>query len=77
MTIKIRYIVPLLMAGAAAAAITAAPGASAASVRTCTDGGASIKCHSPGNVEIHAEPPRVQPPLTWGQFSSPLPFLGD
>ena len=56
MTIKLRYIAPLLAVGAAAAAITVAPSVSAASVRTCDDRGRSTICQSPGNVEIHAEP---------------------
>jgi hypothetical protein len=56
MTIKLRYIAPLLAVGAAATAITAAPSASAAIVRTCDDRGRSTICQSPGNVEIHAEP---------------------
>ena len=68
---------PLLLAGAAAAAITAAPNASAASVRTCSDGGGATICQRPGNVEIHAEPPRVSAPRVYGPFSSPFPFLFD
>jgi hypothetical protein len=75
MRIKLLSIAPLLLAGAAAAAIAAAPGASAAGVRTCSDSGGASLCQSPGNVEIHAEPPQVSAPRVYGPFSSPFPFL--
>jgi hypothetical protein len=75
MNIKLRSIAPLLLAGAAAAVITAAPNASAASVRTCSDGGGATLCQKPGNAEIHAEPPQVSAPRVYGPFSSPFPFL--
>ena len=75
MDIKLRIITPLLLAGAAATIITAAPNASAASVRTCSDGGGATLCQTSGNVEIHAEPPQVSAPRVYGPFSSPLPFL--
>ena len=77
MTIKLRNIAPLLAVGAVATAITAAPSASAASVRTCENRGSSTICQSPGNVEIHAEHPQVSAPRVYGPFSSPLPFLWD
>ena len=76
MSIKLRYIAPLFALGAIAAAITTAADASAG-VRTCADGGGSTTCQSPGNVEIHADPPVIRPPLIYGPFSSPLPFLFD
>jgi hypothetical protein len=75
MRIKLHSIAPLLLAAAAAAAIAAAPTASAASVRTCSDGGGARLCQSPGNAEIHAEPPQVSAPRVYGPFPSPLPFL--
>jgi hypothetical protein len=75
MTIKPRFIAPLLAAGAVAAAIAAAPNASAAGVRDCASGGGATICQSPGNVEIHTDQPQVQAPRVYGPFSSPLPFL--
>ncbi len=77
MSIKLRYIAPLFALGAIGAAITTAADASAAGARTCTNGGGATTCQSPGNVEIHADPPFVQPPLIYGSFNSPLPFLFD
>jgi hypothetical protein len=74
-TIKTRFIAPLLAAGAVAAAIAAAPEVSAASTRTCNNSGAATTCHSPGNVEIHADRPQVQRPRIYGPFSSPIPFM--
>ena len=75
MTVKLHHIVPLLALGAIAAAITTTADASAASGRTCANGGGAITCQSPGNVEVHANPPVVRPPLIYGPFSSPVPFL--
>ncbi len=63
MSIKLRFIAPLFALGAIGAAITTAADASAGSVRTCADGGGATRCQSPGNVEIHADPPVFQPPL--------------
>jgi hypothetical protein len=77
MTIKTRIIAPLFAAAALATVIAAAPIASAASTRTCADRGGSTICQSPGNVEVHTEQSRVQPPRIYGPFSSPLPFLFD
>ena len=75
MNIKARFIVPILMAGAAAAVVATAPSASAADMRTCANGGAATICQNPGNAEIHATPPQVSAPRIYGQFSSPYPFL--
>jgi hypothetical protein len=75
MTIKARITAPVFAVAAVATVIAAAPGASAASTRTCADGGDSTICQSPGNVEVHTQHPRVQPPRIYGPFSSPLPFL--
>jgi hypothetical protein len=75
MTIKMRFIAPLLAAGAVAVGFAAAPDASAAGPRTCGDGGGATTCQSPGNVEIHTDEPEVQAPRIYGEFSSPVPFL--
>jgi hypothetical protein len=37
----------------------------------------TITTQRPGHVAIQVKPPRVSPPLVWGQFSSPLYILGD
>jgi hypothetical protein len=73
--IRTRFIAPLLAAGAVAAAIAAAPEVSAASIRTCTNGGSSTICQSPGNAEIQPIQRRVQAPKVYGPFSSPAPFI--
>jgi hypothetical protein len=57
MHISPRYLAPFLMAGAAAA-ITAAPMATAAV--TCIDVGSATQCGSPGNSQITANAPVVQ-----------------
>jgi hypothetical protein len=77
MTIKLRYFAPLLVAGAAAAAIAVAPGASAASVTTTVDSGSATTTQRPGHVAIQANPPDVSPPHVWGPFSSPHFILGN
>jgi hypothetical protein len=74
MTDKARMIAPLFAAAAVATVIAAAPDAVAASTRVCSDGGGSTICHSPGNVEVHTERPRVHPRI-YGEYESPLPFL--
>jgi hypothetical protein len=75
MTVKARITAPLIAAAAIATVIAAAPSASAASTRDCADGGGSTICQNPGNVEVHTEQSRVQPPRIYGSFSSPTPFL--
>jgi hypothetical protein len=77
MTINLRFITPLLAAGAVAAAVTAAPSATAAGPRTCINGGGATMCQSPGNVEIHTERVLIPAPRIYGPFSSPGPFLFD
>ena len=72
-----RFAALLFGAGAVAVAITAAPTASAAEVRTCANGGGSTICQSPGNAEIHTNQPPVQAPQIYGPFSSPFPLLFD
>ena len=67
MGIKISWVTPLLGAGAVAAAIAAAPIASAdpgsqapAQQQTCNSSGAGTVCQSPGNVQINDAPPPAQ-----------------
>jgi hypothetical protein len=74
MTIKLRCVAPLFALGVIGAGITTAADASAA-IRSCADSGGATTCRSPGNVEIHAEPPVVQAPHIYGPFTSPIPFL--
>ena len=54
------HLTPLLAAGAALVAIAAAPVAGA-NVLTCTDIGSATQCLSPGNTQITANTPPVQP----------------
>jgi hypothetical protein len=73
--IRITYITAPLAAWAVAVAIAAAPSALAApNAPTCSDGGGSTQCQSPGNVQIytapHATPPTNPTNSTYG------PFLG-
>jgi hypothetical protein len=59
MRVKFSYLTPLLAAGAAAVAISAAPIASAASTtqqQSCSDSVSGSVCESPGNVEINDSP---------------------
>ncbi|MDT5362325.1 MAG: hypothetical protein QOC69_4087 [Mycobacterium sp.] len=56
MRIKLTRIAPLLAAGAAAVAITAAPIAAAATPQQSCAGNV---CQSPGNVQINDAPPPV------------------
>jgi hypothetical protein len=58
MRIKLTYFTPLLAAGAAAVAISAAPIASAASTtqQSCNESVSGSVCESPGNVEINDIP---------------------
>ena len=60
MPIKFTYLTPLLAAGAAAVAISAAPIATAASAplqQSCNETVSGSECESPGNVEINDTPP--------------------
>jgi hypothetical protein len=59
MRVKLTYLMSVLAAGAAAAAISAAPIASAAVQQSCTDTASGSECQSPGNVEINDTPPPV------------------
>lgn len=76
---KLHYIATLFVTAAAGAAIAAAPAASAASAITSPDiepVGVVIDS-SPGNVEVEVTPPAVSDARSYGQFSTPAPFLGD
>jgi hypothetical protein len=72
MRIRMNYITPLLVAGAAAAAIAAAP--AAASPAACVTAGGPTQCQTPGNVAINTAPSpqsgRVDPYIgsTYGRF---------
>ena len=54
------HLTPLLVAGAARVVIAPAPVAGA-DVLTCTDVGSATQCLSPGNTQITADPPPLQP----------------
>ena len=56
MTMTRRFITPLLVAGAAAVAIAAAPTAAATNGQTCSGN----ICQSPGNVQVNNVPPPVR-----------------
>ena len=60
MRIKLTHVAPLLAAGAAAVAISAAPTAAAAPTtaahKTCTQSVSGSQCESAGNVEINNTP---------------------
>jgi hypothetical protein len=65
MQIRLKYLTPLLAAGAAAAAIAAAPAALAAPTgaanppqaqESCIDLNSGSQCQSPGNVQINDSP---------------------
>jgi hypothetical protein len=68
MRIKLGYLAPMIGAAAVAAAISAAPIASAApntqapgqQQQSCAGSGAGTVCQSPGNVQINDAPPPVQ-----------------
>jgi hypothetical protein len=68
MRIKLGYLAPMIGAAAVAAAISAAPIASAAPgtqapaqpQQSCASSGSGTVCQSPGNVQINNAPPPVQ-----------------
>jgi hypothetical protein len=72
---KFRYIATGLMTGLAAGAIAAAPIASAANPSTTTDTGRTTSVEKKGHNAIVVHPPTVSPPQSYGQFSSPQPFM--
>jgi hypothetical protein len=70
MRIGLKYITPVLAAGAAAAAIAAAPTAAAdPSQQTCTSVSSSAtQCQSPGNAQLNASVPNSNVLPTWSYF---------
>ena len=60
MAIKMKYIAPLLAAGAAVATIAVAPAAFAADQQPCSASSSATVCQSPGNVQIKTDPPQVR-----------------
>jgi hypothetical protein len=74
MRTKLTYVTPVLGAAAVAAAIFAAPIASAATVSDdCADTGGGTVCQSPGNVQIDATPA----PLSYNPYGDEAFLLGD
>jgi hypothetical protein len=73
MRTTLSYIAPLLMSGAAPAAIVAAPTATAAAADCNYNGGGltDSQCQSPGNVQLNDSPPPVQ----MGGLSAYGPFF--
>lgn len=57
---KLTYFTPVLGAAAVAAAIFAAPIASAATAESCGGTGGATVCQTPGNVQLNADPSPVQ-----------------
>ena len=76
MRTTLRYLTPLFAVAGAAAAILAAPAASAQPVPTLPQcertggggafGGSTTECESPGNAEISSSPPEYAGP--WGNM---------
>jgi hypothetical protein len=64
----LRFIPPLLLAAASAAAIAVAPLAEAAP--SCTSTGLASVCESAGNAQVSATPPPVN-------YQAQYPFFGD
>jgi hypothetical protein len=57
MRVGLKYITPVLAAGAAAVAIAAAPTAAAANQQNCVSSSTSTLCQSPGDVELNSSIP--------------------
>lgn len=74
MRTKLTYLTPVFGAAAIAAAIVAAPIASADTDQSCTGVGGATVCQSPGNVQLNADPspvaadPYGDEPLLLGGF---------
>jgi hypothetical protein len=71
--VKLNILTMMAATGAAAAAIAVAPAASAA-VTEPAPAGATITQRD-GHVHIDARPDAVSPPRSYGQFTSPAPFI--
>jgi hypothetical protein len=72
---KVRHIAAGVMTGIAAAAIAAAPIASAANPSTTTDTGRTTTTDKTGHNAIVVHPPTVSSPNLYGPFASPLPII--
>jgi hypothetical protein len=72
---KLRYIATALMTGMAAAAIAAAPGASAANPSTTTNTGGATIIDKQGHTAITVHPRTVSPPRVYGPFAGPMPIV--
>jgi len=77
MKTKLNYMTPLLVAGAAAAAIVTAPAAFAGPTvaayplqtqESCIDLGTDTQCQSPGNAQINDSPGYPQYPYLYYPF---------
>lgn len=70
MSIGLKCVTPVLVAGAAAVAIASAPAAAAAPAQeTCVNlNSASTKCQSPGNVELNDSLPYANVLPQWSFF---------
>lgn len=71
---KFRHLASIAIIGAAAAAIAAAPAAVAVPIAEPAPAGATITQRD-GHVHIDARPEKVSEPRSYGQWSSPVPFL--
>lgn len=74
---KKRYLATLVGTGAAAAAIVAAPAASAALPTLDAMSQGVTVTQRDGHTHINATPDPVSPPRSYGPFSSPGPLLWD
>lgn len=72
---KLRYIATGIMTGLAAAAVAAAPIAAAANPSTTIDTGRATITDKAGHNAIVVTPPPVSAPRSYGNFSSPGPFM--
>lgn len=72
---KLRYIATGIMTGLAAAAVAAAPMAAAANPSTTTESGRTTITDKEGHNAIVVHPPTVSSPKSYGNFSSPQPFM--
>ena len=73
---KLRTLASPLLVGVAAMAIGATPSA-VADERRCSDGGGATRCQSPGNAEIHVEPPQVSAPRIFVPYPSQIQVRSD
>lgn len=73
---KLRYLATGVMTGLAAAAFAMAPIAgAAANPSTTVDNGRTTTTDKKGHNAIVVHPPTVSSPNSYGNFSSPQPFL--